>query len=45
VQVVRGAVEIDGQSLEAGDAVAIVDQAAFTARAESDAELLLFDMA
>ena len=45
VQVVRGAVEIDGESLEAGDAVAIVDQPALAATATSDAELLLFDMA
>jgi redox-sensitive bicupin YhaK (pirin superfamily) len=45
VQVVRGAVEIDGEPLEAGDAVAAVDQPALTAKATSDAELLLFDMA
>ncbi len=45
VQVVRGAVEIDGEALEAGDAVAAVDQPALTANATSDAELLLFDMA
>jgi redox-sensitive bicupin YhaK (pirin superfamily) len=45
LQVVRGAVEIDGEPLEAGDAVAAVDQPALTAKATSDAELLLFDMA
>ncbi len=45
VQVVRGAVDIDGRSLEAGDAAAIVDQPTLTAQATTDAELLLFDMA
>jgi quercetin 2,3-dioxygenase len=45
VQVVRGAVEIGGEPLEAGDAVAAIDQPALTAKATSDAELLLFDMA
>lgn len=44
VQVVRGAVEIDGEALEAGDAVAVVDQPSLTATASSNAELLLFDM-
>ena len=44
VQVVRGAVEIDGEPLGAGDAVAVVDQPGLAATATSDAELLLFDM-
>ena len=45
VQVVRGTVEIDGETLETGDAVAVVDQPALDIRAKSDSELLLFDMA
>jgi redox-sensitive bicupin YhaK (pirin superfamily) len=45
LQVVRGSVEIDGESLEAGDAAATVDQPALTAKTASNAELLLFDMA
>ena len=45
VQVVRGAVEIGGEPLEAGDAVATVDQPTLSTKATSDAELLLFDMA
>jgi redox-sensitive bicupin YhaK (pirin superfamily) len=44
LQVVRGTVEIDGEALETGDAVAIVDQQALDIKAKSDAELLLFDM-
>ena len=45
LQVVRGSVEIDGEPLEAGDAVAAVDQPALTVKVTSNAELLLFDMA
>ncbi len=45
VQVVRGAIEIDDTTLEAGDAVAVVDQQVLDIRAKSDSELLLFDMA
>jgi redox-sensitive bicupin YhaK (pirin superfamily) len=44
LQVVRGTVEIDGEAIETGDAVAIVDQQALDIKAKSDAELLLFDM-
>ena len=44
LQVVRGTVEVDGQTLDAGDAVAIVDQPGLGVTATSDAELLLFDM-
>ena len=44
LQVVRGAVEAEGQELAAGDALAIVDQPSIAFRATSDAELLLFDM-
>jgi redox-sensitive bicupin YhaK (pirin superfamily) len=45
MQVVRGSVEIDGQTLEAGDALATQDQESLTVRAGKPAELLLFDMA
>ena len=45
MQVVRGTVEIDEKALEAGDAVAIVDQQSLRFEATSDSELLLFDMA
>jgi redox-sensitive bicupin YhaK (pirin superfamily) len=44
VQLVRGSVEIDGKQLEAGDAVAIVDQPAVNIVATGNSELLLFDM-
>jgi quercetin 2,3-dioxygenase len=45
LQVVRGRVDTAGQVLEAGDALAIVDEAALEVKATEDAELLLFDMA
>ncbi len=45
LQVVKGTVEIDGETLETGDAVAVVDQQVLDIRAKSDSELLLFDMA
>ena len=45
LQVVRGTVEIDGEQLSAGDAVATQDQRAFSVRAIEESELLLFDMA
>ena len=45
VQVVRGSVEIEGESLSAGDAVAMNDHGSFSVRASDDSELLLFDMA
>ncbi len=45
LQVVRGSVEIDGEELDAGDAVTVQDQAAFAVRALQGAELLFFDMA
>ena len=44
VQVVRGTVEIDGETLEAGDALAVVDQQVLDIKAKSESELLLFDM-
>jgi redox-sensitive bicupin YhaK (pirin superfamily) len=45
LQVVRGTIGVDGESLTSGDALATQDQATLTARATIDAELLLFDMA
>ncbi|NIL95278.1 MAG: pirin family protein [Woeseiaceae bacterium] len=45
MQVVRGAIEVDGETLEAGDALATQDQESFAVRAKNPAELLLFDMA
>jgi redox-sensitive bicupin YhaK (pirin superfamily) len=45
LQVARGAVEVDGSAVSAGDAVAMQDQASFSVRASEDTELLLFDMA
>lgn len=45
LQVVRGTVEIDGEQLSAGDAVATRDQPAISVKADEEAELLLFDMA
>ena len=44
LQVVRGTVEVDGATLDAGDAVAIVDQPSLSITATSSAEVLLFDM-
>ena len=45
LQVVRGKVEIDGETLTAGDALATEDQRSFEVRAAENSELLLFDMA
>jgi hypothetical protein len=44
VQVARGAVDLNGQRLAAGDGAAIENETALTLRAETPAELLLFDM-
>jgi hypothetical protein len=44
VQVARGAVELNGQRLAAGDGAAIENETELTLRAEAPAELLLFDM-
>jgi redox-sensitive bicupin YhaK (pirin superfamily) len=45
LQVVHGAVSIDGEQLSAGDAVATQGQPVLSLRAIEDSELLLFDMA
>ena len=45
MQIVRGGVEVDGENLSAGDALATQDKPALSVRALEDSELLLFDMA
>ena len=45
MHVVRGKVDVEGNELVAGDAVATQDQDALRVRATDDTELLLFDMA
>lgn len=45
VQVARGDVTLNGQALHAGDGAALSDEAAVTVRADSDAEVLVFDLA
>ena len=45
LQVVRGSIEVDGEALAAGDAVATQDHDSLKIKAVEDSELLLFDMA
>ena len=45
LQVVHGEVDVEGEALQAGDAIAIVDQTGFRVKSRTDSELLLFDMA
>lgn len=45
LQVARGAVDLNGQSLRQGDGAAITGEDALALRANQQAELLLFDMA
>ena len=44
LQVARGAVELNGQSLNQGDGAAISDEQRLTVKATEDAEVLLFDL-
>jgi len=44
LQVARGAIETDGETLRAGDAIAWNNGAVINVRANEDAEILLFDM-
>ncbi len=44
-QVARGAITLNGQSLEAGDGAAISEEEAVEAQADEGAEVLLFDLA
>lgn len=45
VQVVRGAVTLNGQTLEAGDGAALSDEQALALRGRKDSEVLVFDLA
>ena len=45
VQVARGDVTLNGETLEAGDGAAVSDEAALELHARSDAEVLVFDLA
>jgi redox-sensitive bicupin YhaK (pirin superfamily) len=45
IQVARGAVDLGGQRLSAGDGAAVRDEAEVVLRAEEAAEVLLFDLA
>lgn len=44
IQLARGAIELDGQTLSAGDGAAVSEQRAVEIAATDDAELLLFDL-
>ena len=45
IQVVRGTVRLDDETMSEGDGVAISDEASFSIAATSGAELLIFDLA
>jgi quercetin 2,3-dioxygenase len=45
IQVARGAVELNGHALTAGDGAAVSEETMLTLSASDDAEVLLFDMA
>jgi quercetin 2,3-dioxygenase len=45
LQVARGVVALNGQTIQAGDGVAIEVEQSFTVQASQDAEILLFDLA
>jgi quercetin 2,3-dioxygenase len=45
LQVAKGEVSVDGETLKAGDAAAITDQDKIAVRSKTQAELLLFDLA
>ncbi|MBT7096403.1 pirin family protein, partial [Candidatus Poribacteria bacterium] len=45
IQVAAGSVHVNGETLEAGDAAAVSDEAALSIAAIDDAEFLLFDLA
>ena len=44
LQVARGEVRVDGETLKAGDAAAITDQAQVAVRSNEPSEVLLFDL-
>jgi redox-sensitive bicupin YhaK (pirin superfamily) len=45
VQVLHGALRLNGTTLQAGDGAAISDETPLTFQADADSELLLFDLA
>ncbi|HKQ44652.1 MAG TPA: pirin family protein [Rhizomicrobium sp.] len=45
LQVAKGEVRVNGETLKAGDAAAITDQAQITVRSKEPSEVLLFDLA
>jgi redox-sensitive bicupin YhaK (pirin superfamily) len=45
LQVLRGSVSLNGQSISAGDGAAVSEESALAIRAESPSEVLLFDLA
>jgi len=44
IQVVKGDIEVNGQQVTTSDALAIWDESALSLKADSDAEILLFDL-
>ncbi len=44
IQVVKGLVSVNGEQVDTSDALAIWDESALTLKADSDAEILLFDL-
>jgi len=44
VQVIRGTVEVNGETLRAGDGAAAKDESTLTVAALDEAEILLFDL-
>jgi redox-sensitive bicupin YhaK (pirin superfamily) len=45
LQVAKGEVKVDGETLKAGDAAAITDQDKIAVRSKEPSEVLLFDLA
>lgn len=45
LQVVKGAVELNGEKLDAGDGAAVSEESTLTIRASDDSEVILFDLA
>jgi hypothetical protein len=45
LQIAKGAVEVNGQKLVAGDGAAISDETSVTIKGTTDSEVLLFDLA
>lgn len=45
IQLIKGSLVVSGQTIEAGDGVAIEEQEAVSLKAQTDAEFLLFDLA